>query len=428
WRATLEPIAASGGTVIVGVLCLLLSDLRSNSSLGPVAAIGIASALLGALTFLPAVLLLGGRRSRLMFWPSRPAVDGHDRRHGQHARRSQGIWQRVATFVTGNARRVWLTTAVVLAVFAGLATTLQASGTSNNAVFLNETEPVAGQDVLADHFDVGTVEPADVVTTPANAEQVREAAADVAGVSQASVVSGEDGSMREVDGHALVEVVTSAAAESEEGVQVIADVRSAVHDVAPESMVGGAAAERLDTQLTATRALQVVVPVLVVSGLVLMVLLRAVVGPLVPLAANVLSFAAAMGLSAAMFNHVFDFPGADPVAPLYGFVFLVALGIDYSIFLMTRVREESLQVGTRLGVRRGLANTGGVITSAGLVLAATFSALWVIPLLFLAQIAFIVAAGVLIDTFVVRSLLVPGVIHDLGRKAWWPWTRRIPAD
>src|SRR5699024_8196641 len=206
WRATLERIAASAGTVIVGVLCLLLSDLRSNSSLGPVAAIGIASALLGALTFLPAVLLLGGRRSRLMFWPSRPAVDGqlgrdqhgqdeqargghhgqedeqardgHHRRHGQHARRSQGLWQRVATFVTGNARRVWVTTAVVLAVFAGLATILQASGTSNNAVFLNETESVAGQDVLADHFDVGTVEPAHVVTTPANAEQVREAAAD----------------------------------------------------------------------------------------------------------------------------------------------------------------------------------------------------------------------------------------------------------
>lgn len=443
WRATLEPIAASAGTVIVGVLCLLLSDLRSNQSLGPVAAIGIASALLGALTFLPAVLLLGGRRSRIMFWPSRPVlqerapgqapdgrgqVGGQDH-HGEHARHASTVWERVARLVSGHDRRVWVTTAVVLAVLAGFATTLQAGGTSNSAVFLTETESVAGQDVLAEHFPIGTVEPAHVVTTPDHADQVRAAAADVDGVTQASVVTGPDGQVREIDGHVLVEVVTSAAAESEAGVQTIADVRAAVHDVAPDALVGGAAAERLDTQLTATGDLQVIVPVvLVVIAVVLMLLLRAVVAPLVLLAANVLSFAAAMGLSALMFNHVFDFPGADPVVPLYGFVFLVALGIDYSIFLMTRVREESLLAGTRVGVERGLAHTGGVITSAGLVLAATFSALWVIPLLFLAQIAFIVAAGVLIDTFVVRSLLVPGVIHDLGRRAWWPWQRRIPVD
>jgi len=152
------------------------------------------------------------------------------------------------------------------------------------------------------------------------------------------------------------------------------------------------------------------------------------VAPLVILAVNLLSFAATMGLAAIFFNHVFDFPGADASVPLFGFIFLVALSIDYSIFLMTRVREESLAHGTREGVRRGLAMTGGVITSAGVVLAATFSALVVIPLLFLVQLAFIVAVGVLIDTFIVRSLLVSGIVYDIGRPVWWPWRSRIPAD
>jgi RND superfamily putative drug exporter len=153
---------------------------------------------------------------------------------------------------------------------------------------------------------------------------------------------------------------------------------------------------------------------------VLALLLRALVAPLLLVAANVISFAATMGIAALVFNHVFDFPGADPSTPLYAFVFLVALGIDYSIFLMTRVREEAAKVGTRRGILVGLAVTGGVITSAGIVLAATFSALAILPLLFLAQIAFIVAFGVLLDTFVVRSLLVPALAYDIGPKVWWP--------
>ncbi len=164
---------------------------------------------------------------------------------------------------------------------------------------------------------------------------------------------------------------------------------------------------------------------LVVILLVLIGLLRAVLAPVLIVVANLLSFGATLGIGALVFNHVFGFPGADASVPLYAFVFLVALGIDYSIFLMTRVREESLRHGTRHGVRRGLAVTGGVITSAGLVLASTFGTLAVIPLLFLAQIAFLVAFGVLLDTFVVRTLLVPGLVHDLGRRVWWPWQRKI---
>ncbi|TRW42696.1 MMPL family transporter, partial [Georgenia yuyongxinii] len=241
--------------------------------------------------------------------------------------------------------------------------------------------------------------------------------------------AGGDGAPVVVDGQVQVRVVLEDAAESQEALETVADVRAAVHEVEPEALVGGAAAQRLDTQETAARDLRTIIPVvLAVIFVMLVLLLRAVVAPLVLLAANLLSFGATMGLSAVVFNNVLGFPGADATVPLYGFVFLVALGIDYSIFLMTRVREESLRHGTREGVRRGLAVTGGVITSAGLVLAATFSALAVIPLLFLVQLAFIVGAGVLIDTFVVRSFLVPGVIHDIGRTAWWPWTRRVPAD
>ena len=232
-----------------------------------------------------------------------------------------------------------------------------------------------------------------------------------------------------VDGHVLVQVVTEVSAESQEATGIAQDVRDAVHDVDADALVGGAAAERLDTQLTARQDLVTIIPVvLLVIFVMLVLLLRAVLAPLLLLVANVLSFGATMGLAALVFNHVLDLPGADATVPLYGFVFLVALGIDYSIFLMTRVREESVRHGTREGVRVGLAVTGGVITSAGLVLAATFSALVVIPLLFLLQIAFIVAAGVLIDTFVVRTLLVPGLVHDIGRPVWWPWARRVPKD
>ncbi len=194
-----------------------------------------------------------------------------------------------------------------------------------------------------------------------------------------------------------------------------------------EAIVGGNAAINLDVLDASARDLRVIVPtILLVIFLVLCVLLRSVVAPLLLVAANVVSFAATIGVAALVFEYVFGFGGSDPAIPLYGFVFLVALGIDYSIFLMTRVREEAATRGTRRGILVGLAVTGGVITSAGIVLAATFSALSVLPLVFLVQIAFIVAFGVLLDTFVVRSLLVPAAAYDVGPKVWWP--SRFAAD
>ncbi|WP_425555803.1 MMPL family transporter [Georgenia halophila] len=421
WRASLEPVAASAGTVIVGLLCLLLSDLRSNASLGPVAAIGIAAAFVAALTLLPALLLVAGRRSRFVFWPSAPQYGeaGRDRR----------LWSRVADGVSRHDRGVWAVTAIVLLAGAAFVPTLRAEGTGQSDVFLSDVESVAGEEVLAEHFAEGTVQPALVITSQETGEEVRNAAEEVDGVRGAEILAGPGGEPVVVDGRVRVEVVTEAAAETQEAASTVAALRDAVQRADPDALVGGAAAERLDTQRTSAQDLRTIIPVVLTAIFVMLVLLlRSIVAPLVLLGANVLSFAATMGLSAVVFNHVLDFPGADATVPLYGFVFLVALGIDYSIFLMTRVREESLTHGTREGTRRGLAVTGGVITSAGLVLAATFSALSVIPLLFLVQIAFIVAAGVLIDTFVVRSLLVPGVVHDLGRTAWWPRQRSVPAD
>ena len=237
----------------------------------------------------------------------------------------------------------------------------------------------------------------------------------------AGTSNGQQSPPKVVDGRVRIDVATTAAADTQEAVRTIEALRVAVHGASPDALVGGAAAQSLDTQLSGTRDLRVIVPlVLAVILLILMLLLRSVVAALLLMAANVLSFAAALGVSAIAFNHVFGFPGADPSVPLFAFTFLIALGVDYSIFLMTRVREESLRVDTREGVLRGLAVTGGVITSAGVVLAATFAALGVIPLLFLAQLAFIVSFGVLIDTLIVRSLLVPALVHDIGRRTWWP--------
>ncbi len=439
-RASVEPIAASAGTVIAGLLCLLLSDLSSNRSLGPVGAIGIAAAFVASLTLLPALLMVGGRYARWIFWPRMPQVtrsstslDAQGGEQWDHMLGRAGIWGRVAAMVGRSPRKVWVITAVGLIAAAAWAPTFRAQGIGDSDVFLTEVDSVAGEQVLAEHFDAGGVQPAQVVAPQADLDAVVEAAMTVPGVAAAAPMvagpPGSDGPPLVVDGNVLVQVTTEAAAETQEAVDVVADLRTAVHEVAPQSLVGGAAAARLDTQETSARDLRVIVPaVLVVILLVLVGLLRAVVAPLLIVLANLLSFGATIGVGAVVFTHVFGFPGADAAVPLYAFVFLVALGIDYSIFLMTRVREESLTHGTHAGVLRGLAVTGGVITSAGLVLAATFGALAVIPILFLAQIAFLVGFGVLLDTFVVRTLLVPGLVRDVGRVSWWPWARSVPTD
>lgn len=416
WRASLEPIAASAATVIIALLCLRLSQLGSTQGLGPVGALGIAGAFLASLTFLPALLLLIGRRA---FWPQAPKVDHV---HRDDPASVPGVWARVAALVGRRPRRVWATTLLVLLACAAFVPTFSARGISQSDIFLTDVESVTGQEVLAQHFPAGSGSPVQVVAPQAAADQVVQTLGTVGGVEDAFVGETQGKPPTVVEGKVLVQATLTDAPDSVPAEDTVERVRAALVQVDPTIAVGGTSAVNVDTRQAADRDVRVIIPtILAVIFVVLALLLRSIAAPVLLVAANVLSFGATIGVAALVFNHVFHFPGADPTTPLLGFVFLVALGIDYSIFLMTRVREESRIRGTRPGVLAGLAVTGGVITSAGIVLAATFSALAVLPLLFLAQIAFIVAFGVLLDTLVVRSLLVPAAAYDLGDRVWWPF-------
>ncbi|HEX8973846.1 MMPL family transporter [Oryzihumus sp.] len=415
WRAAAEPIIASGATVILGLLCLMLSQLGNTRGLGPVGALGIAGALLSALTFLPAVLLLFGRK---IFWPLIPRVDHV---HAEDSVGRRGIWGRVAGLVGRHPRRVWVTTLVLLLACVAFVPTLKASGISQSQIFLNKVESVTGQEVLARHFPAGSGTPVQIVAPADKAQAVATRARAESGVASVTLGDNPAAPPKVVDGQVLVQATLTPAADSPAAETVVDNLRRDLDQVSPHVLVGGSTAINLDVRHASERDLRVIIPtILAVIFVVLMLLLRSLVAPVVLVVANVISFAATLGVAALVFNHVFDFPGSDPSTPLYAFVFLVALGIDYSIFLMTRVREEAQERGTRPGILVGLAVTGGVITSAGVVLAATFSALAVLPILFLVQIAFIVAFGVLLDTLVVRSLLVPAFSYDIDSRIWWP--------
>jgi len=414
-------ILASGVTVILGLLCLLFSDLSSNKSLGPVAALGIAATMAAMLTLLPALLALAGRRA---FWPFVP-------RYGSEATEAQGFWGRVARFVGRHARAVAV---VVVLVLVGLSLgigQLRVSGISQSESFTTTQESVTGQRALERHFPAGVGSPAVIIAREAAADQVLSVVKQTPGVSDAAFLSagggggGEpsgSGAPRVEGGLVQIDATLASAPDSRAADDTVRQLRSAVHAIpGADAKVGGFSAINLDVSDASKRDRVVIIPiVLAVILVVLAVLLRALVAPLLLIVTVVLSFAATLGVCALVFNHVFHFAGADTAFPLFAFVFLVALGIDYNIFLMTRVREETLHIGTRPGVLRGLAVTGGVITSAGVVLAATFSVLGVLPLVFLAEIGFAVAFGVLLDTIVVRSLLVPALVYEVGRPVWWP--------
>jgi RND superfamily putative drug exporter len=445
WRGSFEPIIASGGTVIAGLLCLLLSDLATNRALGPIASIGIAFSVLSALTFLPALLALFGRAAFWPFIPKHGTVGLPDDLTGP----VKGFWPRQARFVARRARPVWIVSTLVLLVAAAGLLQLKADGVPSSDLVLGASEARDGQVALAEHFPAGSGSPVYVIVPEDDVAQAVQVLEDSDGIESVAVAS-EDSPT----GQAAVELqggepvytapgppgtATPAPTTSDGDVLLIGTLTDAADSVAAEdtvrelrtgldealgsgtALVGGVTATDIDSNETSIRDRTTIIPVvLLVILLILMLLLRAILAPVLLILSVILSFAAALGVSALVFDHVLGFPGADPAVPLYGFVFLVALGVDYNIFLMSRVREESLAHGTRPGILRGLVATGGVITSAGLVLAATFAALGVIPILFLAQIAFIVAFGVLLDTFIVRSLLVPAVAYDIGRAIWWP--------
>ncbi len=416
WRAVIEPIAASGGTVILGLLCLLVSDLASNRGLGPIGAIGIVCALAAMLTLLPAILVLLGRAA---FWPFRPGF-------GSRPAEEHGIWSAVSRFVGRRPRLIWIGTTLLLLVLVTGLSTLDANGIPQTDSFSTAQDSTTGQQIIAEYFPAGSGNPAVIIANAGSLDGVVAAARAVPGIASATPFTGQlPGQVappKVVDGLVRVDAILGAEADSSQAGDTITALRNAVRAVpGADAKVGGFSAINLDVQTTSQRDRTIIIPlVLVVVFVVLSVLLRSLVAPLLLVVTVLLSFLATLGVCGVVFRHVFHYAGADSAFPLFAFVFLVALGVDYNIFLMTRVREEVARRGHHQGTLTGLAVTGGVITSAGVVLAATFSALSVLPLVFLAEIAFAVAFGVLLDTLVVRSLLVPALTVDIGPRIWWP--------
>ncbi|MGQ0774324.1 MAG: MMPL family transporter [Pseudonocardiales bacterium] len=426
WRASLAPIAASAATVGLGLLCLLVSDLGLSRYLGSVGAIGMAGVLLATITFLPALLALIGRAA---FWPRRVDVGSAPAEPG-------GVWLRVAALVDGRPRLVWMSAAIGLMLLSLGVLRLDASGIpESQQIASGNTESQTVQQVISQHFPAGAGNPAIVIMRAGFADAVAGVARDVAGVATVAPFVGIPPPGAETPepavraGMSRLDVTLDSAPDSAAATDTVRALRAAVHGVSgADAGVGGSTAVQLDVTTTAAQDRIVMPLMLFVLFVLLALLLRALVAPLLLLAAVVLSFLAAVGTSALVFEYIFGFPSVDLTFPLHAFVLLVALGVGYHIVLISRVREESTRHGTRQATLIALVATGGVSTSAGIVLAATFSALALVPLV---QLAFTVAFGVLLDTLIVRSLLVPALVIDTDRWFWWPsrhcGLHRLPA-
>jgi putative drug exporter of the RND superfamily len=398
-------VVASGGTVIISLLTLSLAELNSTASLGPVLAIGVAVALASMMTLLPALLVICGR---WVFWPVKPT-------YGSDEPTTRGFWARVGQRISVRPRIVWIATALVLGAMALGLTGLQAHGLTSAQSYRGHPDSVAGQAVLDQHFPGGAGQPVQVFASTASGPQVAAALQSVHGLTAITKPA-------PVAGHSYIEATLTSAPDSQAAYDAIDHARAVVHAIpGANAIVGGTTAVNLDVQRATAHDRNLIIPViLAVVFVILVLLLRAIIAPVMLIATVVLSFAAALGVSALFFNNVFNFGGADTSFPLFVFVFLVALGIDYNIFLMTRVREEAQRHGAKQGALTGLSVTGGVITSAGAVLAGTFAVLGTLPVTFLTELGFAVAFGVLLDTIVVRSVLVTALNLDLGRWVWWP--------
>ncbi len=399
-------ILASAATVCIGMLCLTVADLNSTAGLGPVLAIGIATVYFVMVTLLPALLVICGR---WVFWPARPTF-------GSREPTNTGLWAKVGNAIAPRPRTVWaVTTGILLIACLGLFR-LDTGGLSTEDTYTKEFDSIKGQKLLTEHGLSDTSNTVQVVAEEDSMDDVVAAVSDIDGLGDPTKVTPIG------DGRAYFEATIGEDISSTRAFDLVGATRDAVHDVdGADALVGGGSAFYLDTKIASNRDNKVIIPlVLLVVFLILLALLRAVVAPVLLIATVVLSFGAALGISAVLFEYVFGFAGSDPGFPLFAFVFLVALGIDYNIFLMTRVREETMEEGTRRGSLTALSSTGGVITSAGLVLAATFLVLGSLPLVFLAELGVAVALGVLLDTMIVRSVLVTALNLDLGSKIWWP--------
>jgi RND superfamily putative drug exporter len=418
YKGVWEPILASGSTVAISLMVLLFSQLTNTAGLGPIGAIGIVVSMITILTLLPALLLIFGR---WIFWPRIPKNDGDD-----HV--MSGSWSKIAAGIGRNPRKSWVITGIVLLGFALTSTTLKADGIGTVDTFTGNPESVVGQRLLEKHFPGGEGDPTQIVVDANKIELVAAAIKSAPGVIEVAPmlngapIPGQPApEVKVVNGRAILNVTLATAPDSVEAGNDIPKIRELAKNADASALVGGTSAVYFDVRTANDRDNKTIIPIiLLVITLILGVLLRSILSAILLLGTVVLSYFATLGVCALVFNHVFGFAGGDNSFPLFAFIFLVALGIDYNIFLMTRVREESAKIGTRAGVIKGVTVTGAVITSAGIVLAATFAVLGLLPLVPLAQLGFAVAFGVLLDTIIVRSVLVPALVHDIGPKIWWP--------
>jgi RND superfamily putative drug exporter len=419
-------ILASGLTVTLAMLTLTLADNKNTSSLGPVAAISVFTAMVAGLTLLPALLTIFGRRG---FWPRRAVVE-YDPDHVTTER--QGLWRRFGDRVLERPTHALIATGVVFiaGAFGLLAYKVDYSTTS---FFKHSVEAVEGFDVMRGAFPAGTLAPTTVLVEsdsgpigPPGNPAVADVEKRLSSVS--GVASVRDTGERSRNGKiADVEAVLSADPLDKSGLNVVPRMRDAVADLpaGTTALIGGTSAINYDVDQANQRDMEIIVPLaLLVMAIILGILLQAIVAPLVLLASVILSFACALGLSILIIRYVVGDAGFDSSIPLFAFIFLVALGIDYTIFLMARVREEARRHGTREGMLRALAATGPVITSAGIILAGTFSVLMTLPVSFTFDLGLMVALGILLDTFVVRTIMVPAAVEVIGDKIWWPSTAR----
>lgn len=490
-KASFPAIVAAGGTVSIGLLCLLVSDLGSNKALGPVGGIGIAISVLATLTLLPSLLFFFGRGA---FWPKKPHY--LQEKSSSHYLINHPVWARIGSFVKRYPRPIWLSCVVLLTAGCLGILQLKANGVPQSDILIGKSEARDGQKILDKHFAAGFGAPAYIIVDKDKQPAVIKMLDSDPGVSSVSIAANnvESGSIpvgkaeaalrtkitdavkierdqqlaslrgqlssqmvgypqpyieaaytqasakipslenlsanaypftkasvKQVDGLVFLQAVLTDPADSFNARDTIIRIRENLKTIDQTAKVGGVSAAQYDTNIASQHDLKNIAPLILLSiTIILMFLLRAIVAPIVLLLSTILSFGATMGISALVFNHVWNFAGAEPTVIIMGFVFLVALGIDYNIFLMTRVREETVKLGVTEGTIKGLVVTGGVITSAGIVLAATFAALNVIPVLYLVEISFIVTFGVLLDTIIVRSLLVPAATLEIGRIMWWP--------
>jgi RND superfamily putative drug exporter len=406
----LPAIAASAGTVTIAMLCLIFGSMHSTRGLGPVAAIGVTVVFLAMTSLLPALLVILGRWT---FWPVIPRYEaGYDAAVPTGRR----VWARVAQLVGRRSRPIWIGTAIVLVALTFGSTGL-ATGLTQAGQFTKTVDSVAGQQLLAQHFPAGSSEPIDVYVPAAGAATALAAVSPVPGVTSAAPVASSGGWTH-------ITAIAGSGPDTKAARQTVERMRTALHSGSGEAKrayVGGQSAVALDTSNAQGKEERLLIPVIFAVVLIMLIaLLRALIAPIVLLLSAVLSYGAAVGTAALLFRAL-GHPRIDRGLLLFGFLFLVALGVDYTIFLMTRAREEVQRRGHREGVLASLSMTGGVITSAGLVLAATFSVFMVIPTVGSLQQGLLVAVGLLLDTFLVRSLLIPAITLDIGPITWWPY-------